>query len=68
MRLSEIARTYSMTVIMSNCTGLCDGEQCAGKSAVWNNKGELLGQLNDDGEGLLVFDTDTGEIGSILQN
>ena len=68
MRLSEIARTYSMTVIMSNCTGLCDGEQCAGKSAVWNKKGELLGQLNDDGEGLLVFDTDTGEIGSILQN
>jgi predicted amidohydrolase len=68
MRLSEIARTYSMTVIMSNCTGLCDGEQCAGKSAVWNNKGEPLGQLNDAGEGLLIFNTDTGEIGSILQN
>lgn len=61
-RLSEIARTYSTTVIMSNCTGLCDGEECAGNSAVWNNKGKLLGQLNNANEALLIFNTETQEL------
>jgi predicted amidohydrolase len=58
-RLSEIARTYSMTVVMANCVGVCDGEVCGGRSAVWNNKGDLLGGLNDTDEGILIFNTDT---------
>lgn len=66
-RLAEIARSYSMTVIMANSVGISDGELCAGKSSVWNDKGELLGQLNDTDEGILIFDTETGEIGSISQ-
>jgi predicted amidohydrolase len=61
-RLSQIASAYSMTVIMSNCTGRCDGEECAGKTAVWNYKGELLGQLNDADEALLIFDSETQEL------
>ncbi len=61
-RLSEIARTYSMTVMLSNCVGSADGERCGGRSAVWNNQGHLLGQLDDVSEGLLIFDTVTREV------
>lgn len=59
-RLSEIARIYSMTVLMSNCIGEADGGECAGQTAIWNTQGVLVGQLDDTYEGILVFDTDTG--------
>jgi len=46
-----------MTVMMSNCVGVCDGWQAAGKTSVWNKQGVLLSQLNDDDEGIIVVDT-----------
>jgi predicted amidohydrolase len=58
-RLSEIANQYSVPVLMSNCIGQADGDECAGKTSVWNNKGVLVGQLNDTDEGILIFDTGT---------
>jgi predicted amidohydrolase len=61
-RLAEIARSYSMTVLMANCIGECDGCQCAGKSSIWNDRGELIGQLDDATEGVLIFDTVTGKV------
>ncbi len=61
-RLSYIANTYHATVLMSNCIGTCDGEDCAGKTSVFNNKGELLSQLKGGKEGILIFDTGTQEI------
>lgn len=61
-RLSEIARTYSMIVLMSNCTGPADGAICAGKTSVWNTGGELLAQLDGEQEGLLMLDTTTQEV------
>ncbi|HEX8456244.1 MAG TPA: carbon-nitrogen hydrolase family protein [Pyrinomonadaceae bacterium] len=61
-RLSEIAIRYSMTVLMSNCVGRCDNFESAGQSAVWNEEGLLLGQLNETDEGLLIFDTETREL------
>jgi predicted amidohydrolase len=60
--LSGIASTYSMTVLMSNCIGECDGQECGGKTSVWNNKGSLLGQLNDANEGIIIIDTDTQKL------
>ncbi len=60
--LAETASKYSMTVMMSNCVGISDGHECAGKSSVWNNKGLLVGQLDDKNEGILVVDTKTGEV------
>ncbi|MBA4184569.1 MAG: carbon-nitrogen hydrolase family protein [Acidobacteria bacterium] len=60
--LSEIAGKYSMTVLMSNCVGHCDNFESAGKSSVWNDKGLLIGQLNDTNEGILIFDTDTQKL------
>jgi predicted amidohydrolase len=60
--LSDIAKNYSMTVLMSNCLGYCDNFESAGKTAVWNNHGTLAGQLNDVQEGILIFDTNTKEV------
>ena len=57
-RLSEIAREYSMTVLMSNCVGLSDGIECGGRTSVWNDKGVLLGQFDDANEGAIVVDTE----------
>jgi predicted amidohydrolase len=60
--LSEIAAKYSMMVLMSNCAGPCHDFEAAGKTSVWNNKGVLLGQLNDTAEGFLIFDTGTQKL------
>jgi predicted amidohydrolase len=60
--LSEMAHKYSMTVLLSNCTGYCDNFESAGKTSVWNDKGLLLAQLNDSNEGLLIIDTGTMEV------
>jgi predicted amidohydrolase len=65
--LSETAKKYSTIVMMSNCIGICDGEECAGKSSIWNNKGELIGQLDGKHEGMLIFNTQTGESTSQFQ-
>lgn len=61
-QLSEIASKYSMTVLMSNCLGQCDNFEGAGKTAVWNNKGLLIGKLNDTNEGIIIIDTDTQKL------
>jgi predicted amidohydrolase len=60
--LSEIANKYSMTVLMSNCVGQCDGSECGGKTSIWNNKGLLVAQLNDTNEGIIIIDTGTLEL------
>jgi predicted amidohydrolase len=62
VRLAEIARKYSMTVFFSNCIGDTGGYDCAGKSSIWDNHGNLLAQLDDTHEGILMLDTETGEI------
>jgi len=60
--LSDIASKYSMTALMCNCVGPCDNFQAAGKTAIWNDKGALVAQLDDTNEGILVIDTDTHEL------
>lgn len=62
--LSDIARRYSVPVLMSNAIGYCDNFEAGGKSAIWNNKGALIAQLDDRNEGLLIYDT---EMDSVLQ-
>jgi hypothetical protein len=43
--LSDIANKYSMPVLLVNSIGKCDDFESAGKSSVWNNKGELITEL-----------------------
>lgn len=61
-RLSETAQKYSMTVLMANCIGESDGNECAGKTSIWNSKGLLVGQLDGTHEGILIVDTDTNDV------
>lgn len=58
----EVAKNYSMPVLMSNCIGFCDNFLGAGLSAVWTKRGQLVGQLDDKNEGILIFDTETEEV------
>lgn len=60
-RLGHIAQQYSMTVLMTNCVGKADGQECAGKTSVWDPKGQLIAQLDGTREGLLVYDTQSRE-------
>ncbi len=61
-KLAEIAKNYHMVTFMANYVGKSGGYDCAGKSSVWNEKGELIGQLGDKAEGLIIFDTKSKEI------
>jgi predicted amidohydrolase len=60
--LAATAKKYSMVVLVSNCVGECEGKEAGGRSAIWNDKGILLEQLNDKDEGIIIFDTSTQEI------
>ncbi len=60
--LADIAQKYGMTVLMSNCFGECDDFESVGQSAVWNNKGILLGQLSASNEGIIIMDTETQKV------
>lgn len=55
----EIAREHSMMVCMSNSIGPSDNFIGVGQSAVWSREGKLLGQLDRENEGVLIFDTAT---------
>ena len=61
-RLSRIAREFSMTVLISNYVGTCNGLKAAGKTSAWNNQGVLLSQLDDANEGVIVIDTETQHV------
>ena len=64
----QIAREHSMLVLMANCVGFCDNFESVGQSAIWTEDGMLAGQLGDENEGLLVFDTETEEVIKSISN
>ncbi|MDP9961312.1 carbon-nitrogen hydrolase family protein [Chryseobacterium lathyri] len=68
IKLSNIAKTYHMHVVMANFTGESGGYECAGKSSVWNNNGSLLGQLNRENEGLLILNMENNQVEKIYIN
>lgn len=55
-RLSEIARTYSIPVLLSNCIGPSDNFIGAGMSGVWDSSGQLIKHLNEIEEDLLFYE------------
>lgn len=57
--LANIAQNYSMTVLMAHCIGQTGEYNCTGNSSVWNNKGSVLGQMDDKHEGIMIFDAKT---------
>ena len=52
--LQSYAEKHKMNVLMSNFSGESWGYPSAGQSAFWNNKGELVGQMNDSDSGILL--------------
>lgn len=56
-----IAAAHSLTVAMVNNVGPCDNFIGAGLSAVWNTKGKLVKQLDNENESLLLFNTEGNE-------
>lgn len=52
--LQSYAAKHKMNVLMSNFSGESWGYPSAGQSAFWNNKGELVGQMNDSDSGILL--------------
>lgn len=60
--LSDIAKNNSLITFMANYVGKSGGYECAGKSSVWDENGELIGQLGDKEEGILIFDTKSKEL------
>lgn len=58
----KIAKKYSMPVLMANSVGFCDNFLSVGQSAIWDNKGNLLKKLENDKEGLLLFETETQQV------
>lgn len=61
-RLAELARTGAFPVLMANSVGPADGSECVGQSAVWDQRGTRLHSLRQADEGLLVFDTESGDV------
>ena len=64
--LSNLAHKHKIIVLMSNFVGVSGGSESAGKSSIWNQKGELKGQMNSKEEGLLIYNTDTGFTKNII--
>ena len=64
--LANVAKNYSMTVLMANCIGQTGEYNCAGKSSIWNNQGILLAQMDDKHEGVLIFNSETEKISKKL--
>ncbi len=54
---STMAKQYSTPILMANAVGYCDNFVSNGHSAIWNKNGECVGQLNEQHQGLLIYDT-----------
>ncbi|WP_268847226.1 carbon-nitrogen hydrolase family protein [Flavobacterium aestivum] len=54
--LQSYASQYQMNVLMANFGGDSYGSPSGGRSAFWNNKGELIAQMGDSGSGLLLIE------------
>ncbi len=58
----KAAASYQLPILMCNSIGLCDDFMSKGQTGVWNAKGQLLGQLHSNTEGLLIYNTTTDSI------
>jgi predicted amidohydrolase len=53
-KMRQYARTYRMATLSANYGGVTGGERSAGRSAVWNEDGELVARAGPAGEALVV--------------
>tara|TARA_R110002167_G_scaffold328783_1_gene535309 strand:+ start:1524 stop:2768 length:1245 start_codon:yes stop_codon:yes gene_type:complete len=55
----KIAKEFNTPILMSNCVGYCDNFMSVGQSAIWNENGELIEHLDNENQGILIYDTET---------
>lgn len=55
-KLSGYAKKYNMNILMANFTGRSWDLDAGGKSAFWNQQGELISKLNNVDSALLVIE------------
>ena len=58
----EVAKKHTMPVLMSNCIGECDNFISTGCSSIWRKDGKLIAQLENQHEGIIVFNTETEKV------
>ena len=68
LHFSKIANEFNTPILMSNCVGHCDSFISSGNSAVWNKNGKIMGQLENENQGILIYDTklETTEIYQLI--
>lgn len=67
--LQSYASRYQMNVLMANFGGDSYGSPSGGRSAFWNNKGELIAQMGDSGSGLLIVEhKNSSWVGQIIND
>ncbi|REG99741.1 carbon-nitrogen hydrolase family protein [Flavobacterium aquicola] len=59
--LQHYASKYQMNVLMANFGGDSYGYPSGGRSAFWNNKGELIAEMESSGAGLLLVENQNTE-------
>ncbi|WP_312226647.1 carbon-nitrogen hydrolase family protein [Pseudescherichia sp.] len=59
--LQSYAKRYAMPTLMANYCGPSGGWKPVGKSAAWNEKGELIAQAPEDRAALVIMDLQDGE-------
>jgi len=50
-----------MPTLLTNCVGYCDNFLGNGQSTAWNSNGALLAQLDEENQGLFIYDTELEE-------
>jgi len=56
------AQKHIIPVLMVNCIGSCDNFMSVGQTSIWDKKGTIISQLDNENEGLLLFDTETNQV------
>lgn len=70
LHFPSIAEEFETPILMCNSIGYSDNFVANGLSSVWNKKGELLGQLDRENQGLLVYNTENEklEVEQLIEN
>jgi predicted amidohydrolase len=63
-----IAKEFEIPILMCNSIGYSDNFIANGLSSVWNKKGELIGHLDKENQGLLIYDISTEEIEQLIEH
>ncbi len=57
----ELARKYSIIILMSNCLG----NGAVGQSSIWNEEGKQVSKLDTNKDSLLIFDINNTQLNTI---